>query len=265
MVFQFPGLAAALPQCRGESHFRQNKDYFLHIPKHNYSALPIVLMKGYNEDNKQQGGIKMAFNLIDIENWERREFYEHFINEVICTYSITVNLDITPLKEQRLYPAMIWLLTKTVNEMPEFRTSLTKEGLGVYDSMHPMYTVFNKQNGNFSGIWSYFSEDYSEFLKSYEADEREYSGSKRYTPKAGTPENSFNISMLPWLEFTSVNINVFDDGKFLLPIFTMGKYFERDGRRMLPLSIQVHHAVCDGYHVGVFVDKLQDKINRFAE
>ena len=34
----------------------------------------------------------MAFNLIDIENWERREFYEHFINEVICTYSITVNL-----------------------------------------------------------------------------------------------------------------------------------------------------------------------------
>ena len=92
MVFQFPGLAAALPQCRGESHFRQNKDYFLHIPKHNYSALPIVLMKGYNEDNKQQGGIKMAFNLIDIENWERREFYEHFINEVICTYSITVNL-----------------------------------------------------------------------------------------------------------------------------------------------------------------------------
>ena len=107
--------------------------------------------------------------------------------------------------------------------------------------------------------------DYSEFLKSYEADEREYSGSKRYTPKAGTPENSFNISMLPWLEFTSVNINVFDDGKFLLPIFTMGKYFERDGRRMLPLSIQVHHAVCDGYHVGVFVDKLQDKINRFAE
>ena len=50
-----------------------------------------------------------------------------------------------------------------------------------------------------------------------------------------------------------------------LPIFTMGKYFERDGRRMLPLSIQVHHAVCDGYHVGVFVDKLQDKINSFAE
>ena len=39
----------------------------------------------------------MAFKLIDIENWERREFYEHFINEVICTYSAVVNIDITNL------------------------------------------------------------------------------------------------------------------------------------------------------------------------
>ena len=40
----------------------------------------------------------MAFRLIDIENWERKEFYEHFINQVVCTYSIVVNLDITNLK-----------------------------------------------------------------------------------------------------------------------------------------------------------------------
>ena len=144
----------------------------------------------------------MSFRLIDIENWERKEFYEHFINEVVCTYSAVVNVDITHLKEQKLYPAMIWLLTKTVNDMPEFRTSLTPEGLGIYDDMHPMYTVFNKENKNFSGIWSWFSEDYGEFLKSYEADAAEYSKSTRYAPKDGTPSNSFNISMVPWLEFT---------------------------------------------------------------
>ena len=205
----------------------------------------------------------MAFRLIDLETWERREFYEHFINEVVCTYSVTVNLDITRLNGAKLYPAMIWLLTKTVNEMPEFRTSLTKEGLGIYDSMHPMYTVFNKENKNFSGIWSYFSEDYSAFLENYESDVREYSKSTRYAPKEGTPENSFNISMVPWLEFTAVNINVFDDGKFLLPIFTMGKYVEREGKRLLPLAIQAHHAVCDGYHVGLFVETLQRNIDSF--
>ena len=207
----------------------------------------------------------MALRLIDMENWERREFYEHFIREVVCSYAITVNLDITALKGQRLYPAMIWLLTKTVNSLPEFRTVLTPKGPGIYDSMHPMYTVFNRENKNFSGIWSYYSEDYGEFLKNYTADEAEYSKSTRYAPKAGTPENSFNISMLPWLEFTAVNINVYDEGKFLLPIFTMGKYFERDGKRLLPLAIQVHHAVCDGYHVGRFVETLQENIDRFTK
>lgn len=207
----------------------------------------------------------MSFTLIDIENWERKEFYEHFINEVVCTYSVTVNLDITNLKGQRLYPAMIWLITKTVNEMPEFRTSLKKDGLGIYDSMHPMYTVFNEQNKNFSGIWSYFSDDYKEFLKNYEENSGKYSNSTRYTPKDGTPENSFNISMLPWVGFTSVNINVYDEGKFLLPIFTMGKFFEQDGKRLLPFSIQVHHAVCDGYHIGKFVELIQEKINSFGE
>ena len=205
----------------------------------------------------------MAFRLIDLESWPRREFYEHFIKEVVCTYSAVVNIDITALKGQKLYPAMIWLLTKTVNDMPEFRTSLTAEGLGIYDDMHPMYTVFNKENKNFSGIWSWFSEDYSEFLSSYEADAAEYSKSIRYAPKEGTPPNSFNISMVPWLEFTGFNINVFDEGKFLLPVFTMGKFFERDGKRLLPLAIQVHHAVCDGYHIGMFVSRLQEYIDRF--
>ena len=207
----------------------------------------------------------MAFNLIDIENWERKEYYEHFISRVVCSYSVTVDIDITNLKGQRLYPAMIWLLTRTVNEMPQFRTALTDKGLGIYDELHPMYTLFNKQNEKFSGIWAYNNPVYAEFLKAYEQDVEQYGECVSYTPKPNTPENSFNISMAPWVNFTSLNYNVYDEGKFLLPIFTMGKFREQDGKRLLPLAIQVHHAVCDGYHVGRFVELLQQKIERFTK
>jgi chloramphenicol O-acetyltransferase len=55
---------------------------------------------------------------------------------------------------------MIWLLTRTVNEMPEFRTSLTKEGLGIYDSMHPMYTIFNKEHKNDSFSFSFTCKNF---------------------------------------------------------------------------------------------------------
>lgn len=205
----------------------------------------------------------MAFTLIDLEHWERREFYEHFIHEVRCSYSTTVNLDITNLKGRRLYPAMIWLLAQTVNQMPEFRTALTEEGLGVYDQLHPAYTVFNQQSKTFSSIWTEFHSDYREFRRAYEADTAAFSSSVKYAPKPDRPPNTFDISMAPWFSFTAFDINVFGEGTYLLPIFTMGKWFDVGEKRMLPLAVQVHHAVCDGYHVGRFIALLQERISSF--
>lgn len=205
----------------------------------------------------------MAFTLIDMDTWERKEFYSHFMDEVRCAYSATVHLDITALKGHRLYPAMIWLLTQTVNQLPEFRTALTDQGLGIYDRMHPAYTIFNQETKTFSGIWTEAGSDYKAFLHAYEEDAAAFSSSAKYAPKPGRPPNSFDISMVPWFTFTSFHIHVFGEGKYLLPIFTMGKFFEAEGRRMLPLAIQVHHGVCDGYHVGEFVALLQEKIAAF--
>lgn len=205
----------------------------------------------------------MAFHLIDMEHWERREFYEHFINEVRCTYSATVHIDITNLGKHRLYPAMIWLLTQAVNQMPEFRTALTEGGLGIYSELYPAYTIFNRENKNFSVIWTESRCNYQEFLRAYEEDVETFRSSVRFAAKPGRPSNTFDISMNPWFSFTAFDINVFGDGKYLLPIFTMGKVLEENGKQMLPLAIQVHHAVCDGYHVGKFIEILQEKINTF--
>lgn len=69
--------------------------------------------------------------------------------------------------------------------------------------------------------------------------------------------------MIPWFSFTAFNLQVFGDGNYLLPIFTMGKAFDAGTKKMLPLAIQVHHAVYDGYHVGRFIELLQKKIIGF--
>ena len=112
----------------------------------------------------------MGFTLIDIENWERREHYLHFFNEVRCSYSVSVNLDISNLKGKQLYPTMIWLLTQAVNRMPEFRTTLTDKGLGFFDTMHPAYTIFNQERKTFSGIWTEYQPDYQMFMNAYRSD-----------------------------------------------------------------------------------------------
>ena len=79
-------------------------------------------------------------------------------------------------------------------------------------------------------------------------------------PKPGTPENCFNVSMVPWASFTSFHLHTADH-RYLLPIFTLGKLEERGGKALLPLAAQVHHAVCDGFHLCRFLDVLQQEMN----
>ena len=46
-----------------------------------------------------------------------------------------------------------------------------------------------------------------------------------------------------------------------LPIFTMGRYYEENGKTLLPLAVQVHHGVCDGFHLCRFVSGLQARLD----
>lgn len=80
--------------------------------------------------------------------------------------------------------------------------------------------------------------------------------------KPNTPENTFPISMIPWTSFEGFNLNLKNGYDYLLLIFTMGKYYYENDKIILPLSIQVHHAVCDGFHTCRFLNELQEMINQ---
>ena len=41
----------------------------------------------------------MQFTKIDINNWTRKEYFDHYFDYTPCTYSMTVKLDITKLKK----------------------------------------------------------------------------------------------------------------------------------------------------------------------
>lgn len=204
------------------------------------------------------------FRLIDLDSWKRKPYFDHYFSQLRCTYSITVNLDISGLiafKERyktRLYPLLIYAVTKAVNNHEEFRTAINDQGkLGVWDTLLPCYTVFHKENESFSNIWTEWEDNLMGFLSNYEHDIRLFGDNISMDAKPDAPANAFPISSLPWTAFTGFNLNIFSDGTYLLPIFTFGKYFRLDGKCLVPLSIQVHHAVCDGFHVSRLIDEIQ--------
>jgi chloramphenicol O-acetyltransferase type A len=214
----------------------------------------------------------MKFNLIDIEKWDRKPYFEHYLNQVTCTFSLTTNINITALlktlheKKIKLYPTFIYMVTKTVNSQVEFRTCFNKEGkLGYWERMTPNFTIFHNDNKTFSSIWTEFANDFHIFYENYQDDMKLYGDVKGFFVKEHEPMNTFPISSIPWISFTGFNLNIYNDGKYLLPIITGGKYFKQAGQTLLPISLQVHHAVCDGYHASNFINEVQKLANNYED
>lgn len=207
----------------------------------------------------------MIFNPIDMDSWTRKPYFEHYLNRVRCTYSITANMDITLLHAElkskgiKIYPALIYMIATVVNRYREFRTCFDSDGtLGFWDRMSPSFTVFHEEAKLFSSIWTPFSEEFQTFYDLYLQKTERYKNAKQLFPDKSEPPNTFPVSSIPWIGFTGFNLNIYNEGTYLLPIFTMGKFVSQDKKILLPLSVQLHHAVCDGYHAGLLFNELQE-------
>lgn len=207
----------------------------------------------------------MSFHIIDIKNWKRKEYFEHYFSTIPCTYSMTVNLDITHLlatiqnHSTKLYPLMIFGISSIVNRHEEFRMAVDEQGnVGYFDEVSPNYTVFHKDDETFSDIWTEYSSDFPTFYARYLEDMSLFGDLKGMVGKPTQDSHLFNISCIPWATFTGFNLNLEKGYDYLPPIFTIGKYFSENGKTLLPLAIQVHHAVCDGFHIARFVNELQE-------
>lgn len=214
----------------------------------------------------------MSFEIIDLEKYERKEHFIHYLNNVPCSYSMTMNLDITEVlkeitkRKYKLYPVIIFAIATIANRHIEFRMSLDDKGrLGYYTFVNPSYTIFHKDNNTFSSIWTEYNSKFEQFYNDYSKDIREYGNVKGFITKQNNEDNLINISSIPWTTFTGFNLNLPKGDKYLLPIFTVGKFFEDNKRMLLPISIQVHHSVCDGFHTSIFIRELQEMLINYKE
>ena len=204
------------------------------------------------------------YTSVDLSRWARREHFEIFQTFAQSTFNQTVQLDITALLKHiketgwKFYPTMIFLISKIVNRHPEFRMAMKDNELIVWDEVHPNYTIFHNITETFSSLWSHYDGNIHHFQKVYSEDMARYSNNTAYWPKEESRENIFFISGIPWVTFTSFNVNVANMQNFFAPMFTLGKYFEQDGKVLLPFAFQVHHSVCDGFHVARLVNELQE-------
>lgn len=204
-----------------------------------------------------------AYKTVNIEKWNRKEHFDAYRDAIKCGFSLTVKLDISAVipfvKEQgfKFYPVMIYLLSKAVNQHPEFKMAMKDGDLIIWDSVNPVYTVLHQDTETFSALSVPYSDSFQDFIASYNAVLQRNENNRSFLPEKA-PKNHFNISALPWIHFESFNLNIADFTDYFAPSFTFGKYQTEGNKILMPLAIQVHHAVCDGLHVAKLINTLQE-------
>lgn len=97
-------------------------------------------------------------------------------------------------------------------------------------------------------------EQYVDLATQKAATQKEY-----FTEPSGN--DVFQFSPMPWFSYTHISHTYSGEKDNAVPLFNWGKYFERDGKWMLPFSVQVHHSFVDGIHIGRLADSIQNYLN----
>lgn len=180
-----------------------------------------------------------------------------------------MNIDATHVIERiqklklRCYPTFTYIVSNVINSSNEYKTSYNEEGnLGVYDIVHPRYPIFHESDKTISILWTEYSGNFKLFYDRFIKDINIYDEKRSMAAKGKFPPNCFDMSCLPWSSFTSFGCPPTNDVVWLPPFVMVGKFFEFGGKVLLPVSISVHHAIRDGYHVSMFFEKLQKLCNK---
>jgi chloramphenicol O-acetyltransferase type A len=214
----------------------------------------------------------MVFTPIDLQTWPRGQMFYYFSKMAPTGYSLTVDLDITELKEVtkkagvKFFPAYLWLVTKNLNRQIEFKVAEKEGVLGYYDTLTPLYASFHDDDHTFSLMWTPFNEDFSVFYKEYLQNQEEFSNNHGVLcqPQTPPPANSYTVSCIPWVSFSHFAVHSYDNKPYYFPSVEAGKFYEKNGKTIMPLSITCHHATTDGYHVNLFLEGLKKDIAEFA-
>jgi len=203
---------------------------------------------------------------IDIKNWNRKEHFEFFSTFEEPFFGITTPIDCTIAFEKSKelnIPFFIYYLQKTliaVNQIENFRYRIENGNVFLYDEIDSSATIM-RADKTFGFSFMKFNPDLTEFNKIAFAEiERIQSTSGLFTREF--PENLIHFSAIPWINFTSLTHSRSFTLPDSCPKISFGKMITENGKKTMSLAVLAHHGLVDGYHMGMFVEALQNEFNK---
>ena len=202
---------------------------------------------------------------LDLQTWPRRNHFRHFNQMDYPHFSVCANVDISSLKQflrqsgQSFFHSMLFFVSKTANEIPEFRYRIHEEKVAVYDHVDPSFTylaaddICNYCHAPYTDRFTDFSAGIAVALNAAQSRELLDTGPER--------DDLLYITSLPWISFTALMHPIQMQSPDSIPRIAWGKFDTAGEKTILPLSVQTHHALMDGIHIGKFYLNLQQYLD----
>ena len=209
-----------------------------------------------------------TFTVLDLDNWNRKSTFDFFQTFDVPFYNITANVDVTQLKEhckknnQSFFLTALYLSQKTINQVENFRLRLTDKQIRVYKTTQAGSTIL-LDDETFGFCYFPIENEMNSFIDKGAKAIAKFKANPDFEAREGDL-NMIYYSIVPWVSFTSFQHARRQEENDSVPRIVFGKYFEQNKKLHMPVSVEVHHALVDGFHVGKYFEILQKEIDALS-
>lgn len=204
---------------------------------------------------------------IDMQTWSRRDHFKLFSSFNHPHFSMCVNMDVTtfyPFVKRNGYSltvSMVYIISRASNSIPEFRQRIRGDQVVEHEIVHPGFSILIDEDiFRFCNVE--YVENFSEFAKQAEKNIADVKAQRELALKSPENDDMLYMSPIPWVSFTSFNHPMQLHPTDSIPRFAWGKYFKEGDTLKMPLSVQGHHAVMDGIHMGRYYETVQNYLHQ---
>lgn len=203
---------------------------------------------------------------LDLTTWARKDHFHFFKQFEEPFFGVCINVDCTQAYEVAKangYSFFLYYLyqsLKAANTIEPFRYRILADEVVIYDAVHASPTI-NRPDGTFGFAYMDYKITLEEFMLAAKKEIEKVQQEKGLVP-AMQSENVIHYSSIPWINFTSLSHARSFSYKDSIPKISFGKVTEQQGKKQMPVSIHVHHALMDGFHVGQYISLFEELLNQ---
>jgi chloramphenicol O-acetyltransferase type A len=202
---------------------------------------------------------------LDLDTWPRREVFEFYRNFDNPFFNICTRLDVTKLvNELKHHPGIGIALTyhyfalKAANEIEQFRYRLRDGRILIHDVIHGGTTLM-LPNETFTLVYFDYAETFADFIGPAQLAFEETRKLGGFHPRHDD-DARIHCTTLPWISFTSFSHARNWGRDDSVPKISFGKFTNENDRTLMPFSVEVHHALVDGLHVGRYLARIEEML-----